>query len=112
MRDFMTLGPSPCGEDCVQLGTEDYPEKSRAECKRYKKLLEEKFPLNGIYFGIKSFDHDFGTYREVVVYYDDNDEESADNALTVENNLPETWEDTRVYTEQTVPVLKKGMYDK
>ncbi|GAF94626.1 unnamed protein product, partial [marine sediment metagenome] len=42
--------------------------------------------------GIKSFPHDFGTYSEVVVYFDDEIEGSQDVALEVEGNTPEAWD--------------------
>jgi hypothetical protein len=72
-RDFLTLGSTPWNEDCAGVGQPDYEARSIAECKRYKTLLEELFPVpDGVYgcFGIKSFQHDFGTYREVVAYFD------------------------------------------
>lgn len=91
MRDWIELGPTPMGEECTQVGTDAYPEQSLAECRRYRELLERKFPKAT--FGIKTFPHDFGSYREVVVYFDDDVEGSLSTALNVERNLPENWED-------------------
>lgn len=95
MRDYIELGPSPAGESCVQVGDPDYASKAREECSRYKELLERKFPNPpwGSRFGIKSFPHDFGSYYEVVVHFDDDNDASVDFAYRVEANLPETWED-------------------
>ena len=42
---------------------------------------------------IKSFHHDFGTYYEVVCYYNDNDEEAQNYCYTIEADMPERWED-------------------
>jgi hypothetical protein len=92
--EYISIGSSPSGEDCVQVGDPDYGNKSMQECRRYVKLLQEKFPnpTSSNRFGIKAFPHDFGTYREVVVYYDPKDEKSTDFAFNVDANLPEYWE--------------------
>jgi hypothetical protein len=57
-------------------------------------LLERTFgkPPRGACFGVKSFPHDFGSYYEVVIHFDDDYDEAADFAYEVERNLPETWE--------------------
>ena len=90
MRDYLCLGPVPAYEDCQQVGTPDYDnDQDTADLKRYKAMLEKRWP--DAHFGIKSFPHDFGIYREVVVYYDT--EEADPIALEVEANLPTTWDE-------------------
>jgi hypothetical protein len=94
-RDFLTLGSTPWNEDCAGVGEPEYEARSIAECKRYKTLLEGLFPVpDGVYgsFGIKSFPHDFDTYREAVAYYDPDDRQSCEWAFDVENRLPDSWE--------------------
>ncbi len=95
MRDYISIGATPSDEECAQVGTPDYPEKSKAECRAFKHQLERTFRdcPDGTYFTVKSFPHDFGSYREVVVSYDDDDEESREFAYHVENNAPSTWDD-------------------
>lgn len=97
-QDFLTLGPTPFGEDCAQVGTSDYYVRAIEETRRYKEMLEKKFPdlPQGLTFETKAFPHDFGTYHEVVVVYDRDDQEQVNYALKVERHLPETWEDTDV----------------
>lgn len=97
-EDHLTLGPTPFGEDCAQVGTDNYHDRAMRETRRYIELLEKKFPdkPEGVKFDVRSFPHDFGTYHEVVVVYDRDDEEQVDFALKVEHHLPETWEDTDV----------------
>ena len=91
MRDYITIGSSPSGEDCVSVSDKtDYIIPMREECKRFKELLQKKFPNAKL--GIKGFDHDFGRYYEVVAYFDDEDEESMNTAYEVEANCPEYWE--------------------
>ena len=90
---YIELGPVPCGEKCEQLGSNYRPEFARFECQQYKAQLEREFNhLSDISFSIKSFPHDFGTYMEVVVRYDDENEESVDNAFHVDSNSPEKWD--------------------
>lgn len=95
MRDYVTLGSAPCGEDCVQLGDENYHEKIYPECRRFIKQLRKQFGNEpfGAELKIKSFRHDFGTYHEVVCYFEDSDEVAMDYAYMLENNIPEYWEE-------------------
>jgi len=90
MRDYLELGPVPADEDCQQVGTTDYDyAKDTADLRRYKALLETRWPE--AQFAIKSFPHEFGTYREVVVYFDTEEENPL--AFEIEANLPRTWND-------------------
>ena len=89
MRDYLCLGPVPAYEYCEQVGTPEYDyQKDTVNLWRYRDMLRERWPEAD--FAIKSFPHDFGTYREVVVYYDT--EENDPIAYEVEANLPTTWD--------------------
>jgi len=98
MKDFISISPSPTSEECAQVGTPNYPEQSRKECTAFLHQLERAFPNppDGCYLSIKSFDHDFGTYREVVCYFDDENDESRQYAFNMENNTPENWDSAAV----------------
>ena len=90
MEDYLCLGPVPAFENCQQVGTDSYDyDRDTADLKRYKAILQERWPE--AHFAVKSFPHDFGTYREVVVYYDTEDPNPI--ALEVEANLPTTWDE-------------------
>ena len=97
MRDYLSIGPSPCDEDCVQLGTEGYYERAKDECKRFIKLIRKvcgpEPEGSTAMLGIKSNMHDFGDYLDVVCYFDDQDELGMKYAFHVEGNTPETWDD-------------------
>ncbi len=95
MRDYINIGPTPAGESCVQVGDPDYHEKAKEECKRFLKQLKNTFgePPEGARLGIKSFDHDFGIYHEVVCYFDTENEESMEYCFDIEANTPEYWEE-------------------
>ena len=98
MRDYMSLGPVPYEEDCVQVNPDtDYIPAMRAEVNKFKVMLEERFldiPEEA-YFGVKREQHDFGTYLEVAVYWDTDDEDSRNFAFFVESNIPAKWSDDK-----------------
>lgn len=102
MRDYLTLGSAPVEENCVQVEpTGNYIQPMKEECKKYKELLEKLFHIpeelrHNTYFTVKRFDHDFGGYYEVCIVYDDSSEESTDIAFSVENNLPNVWNQEEV----------------
>lgn len=99
MRDFLELGTTPYGEDCAQVGSDNYRENARKEANRYIAMLEKRFPFKPekCQYGIKWNPHDFGSYAEVVIHFDDQDEMSQAYAFHVENNLPETWDDDEAF---------------
>jgi hypothetical protein len=76
--------------------TGDYMPRMRAECRAFVGQLERAFPealKAGCSFRVKSNPHDFGTYLEVQVRFDDEDEHQTHWAFTIENDLPEAWDD-------------------
>ncbi len=101
MRDYITLGPVPADEDCIPCGHDR--KKEIKECVRYLGLLNKMFPNlpEECLFAIKSFNHDYGTYREVVVYFDDEDEEAIEWAFFIESHIPIYWDDDTVYLERS-----------
>ena len=95
MNDCMPLGPVPYAEDCAQLGTPGYYERARKECRAYRNQLRRVFgePPGNASFVMKSFPHDLGSYHEICVRYDPNNEEESDFAYMCEGNLPELWDE-------------------
>jgi hypothetical protein len=93
----MNIGSSPADEDCVQVGSDNYAARAKQECLRYIELLRRKFGPEpaGTRLVTKGFPHDFGTYYEVCVVYDDNDRAGLDYALLLEGNSPATWDDDK-----------------
>jgi len=70
--NYLELGPTPIEEESAQIGTKDFEEDNRIECLCYKHQLQRLFPNASL--GIKRFEHDFGSYKEVVAYYEDESE--------------------------------------
>lgn len=94
--DYMEIGPAPCEENCAQVGEPDFKAKATKEMNAYINQLYRQFPElenNNTYLKKKWYNHDFGTYGEVVVVYDENDNESYDLAIRIENNLPYEWDE-------------------
>ena len=95
MKEYLILGSVPGNEHCSQVGDENYQEMSRVECRNFINLLRKKFGSEpeGARLSVKSFPHDFGTYREVVCYYSEKFPLSSDYCFNIEANLPLNWED-------------------
>jgi hypothetical protein len=101
MRDTIEIGAAPYNEDCAQVGRDDYGPRSLVETRAYKAQLTRLVlaHLDGkpmpASFGIrvKSNVHDFGSYREVAVSFDDNDGEAVDLAYWLDSNAPGHWDD-------------------
>jgi hypothetical protein len=92
--DFLYLGPVPCDENCAQVGEDDYLRISKIEMAAYVDQLYRMFPEAGdmLLIAPKWFNHDFGRYGEVVVFYDEDDDEAFNLALKIESNLPMQWD--------------------
>ncbi len=96
MRDYLTLDCTPIDEPCHGVGTN--PIMENHEVRAYKEQLERILSAEfsqadlQVYVGIKKFPHDFGSYSEVVVYYDDDNEEAINQAFWLEANTPEQWD--------------------
>lgn len=95
MKDYIEIGSSPVEEDCLQVGHATSQEM-KEECKRFLDLIRKVVgpEVGTARLAIKSNPHDFGTYYEVVCYYDDEDEVGMDYAFKCESETPLTWEVT------------------
>ena len=94
--DYLTLGSTPSSEPYQQLVDCYNHIVATKEARIFKQQLIRQFSdgLDGrrAYFTIKHFSHDFGTYCEVVIIYDNNDEEAINFAFNVKANIPEYWD--------------------
>lgn len=94
MQNWITLGCVPTEEDCIQVGDANYLELAKLECGVYLRQLKRRFAdmPNGAWFQIKSFPHDFGTYLEVVVKFDDCWSDCAEYVYEMEGRVPAQWD--------------------
>ena len=102
MKDYITLGSTPLDEKCIQVNpSENYFHDMRTECNRYMNMLYDRFPgllEKGASLGVKTFNHDFGRYCEVVLWYDDENETAIDAVFHVQDHLPLLWSDKAIIT--------------
>lgn len=96
MRDYLTIGPTPAEEECEQIGSPNYSaSKAKIESQVFinqirRTLGEEPF---GAALRVKSFPHDFGTYTEVVCYFEDSNEKATEYAFKCESESPGFWDE-------------------
>ena len=98
MKDFIGLGSAPCEEDCVQVSKEfDYMSKMKKECNRFKldieKYFEDLIKESGVVIIIKTFPHDFGSYCDVGISFNNVNKNQYKAALKIEEKCPTTWEE-------------------
>ena len=93
MKNYFCIGPSPHEEDCAQVGQPGYRRKAIAECERFIQLIRDTVGLEpeGAELGIKSFDHDFGVYFEVICWFETDNEAARAYAARCEDDAPATW---------------------
>jgi hypothetical protein len=90
---YLNIGAAPCEEDCAQVGQADYAQRSRHECFVFKRQLERGYPPpDKAWLEVKVFAHDFGSYREVCVCFDDRDETACEYAYRLERETPPQWD--------------------
>lgn len=87
--NYITCGPTPREETCT--GVSGDRRKINLENRQWKRQLQEAFKhLTKVKFEVKSFPHDFGTYSEVCVTWED--DEGAQQALQVDSEAPGEWD--------------------
>jgi len=96
-RERLPLGgTTPANEPCIMVSRDDdYFTKMKAEALVFKRQLERAFPdpPDGVYFAVKSNSHEFGSYLDICVVYDDSDEEQMNFAYSVEDTAPAEWDE-------------------
>ena len=104
-RDYIDIGSSPAYEECAQVGSPDYAQRAREECNQFIDLIRRVMgpEPEGARLAVKSNPHDFGTYYEVVCYFDTDNEEASNYAYRCEGEAPSTWDDPRA-----LPVSSTG----
>lgn len=94
MIDYISIGSAPSDENCVQVNPKlDYLPAMQEECGRFIELLRKIHgpEPEGARLRIKSNPHDFGTYLDVVCYFNDDLPEAVAYAFRLEAHVPRTW---------------------
>lgn len=94
--DYLILGSN----GFAQMGDSVFDDKLQAEMKVLLHFMRERFPVPCMfrslaYYSVKTFHHDFGDYKEVVLWYDrdyiDELEESEDESEQDKADLFWSW---------------------
>ena len=113
MRDQFELGTTvPHDELCSQMGDANFASFSKMEARALINQITRTFGEPPARTGLKmiSCPHDFGTYYDVAVIYDDESEESQEWMLKVEGELPMNWDEEAIkeLEAQGYPVGEKS----
>lgn len=93
--DCIEIGPVPSEESCQQVGTKDYDSiLARAECNAFRNQIRRICgpEPDGARLTIKSNPHDFGSYYEVAVKFDEDIQEAVDYAFRIESTDISEWD--------------------
>lgn len=96
VMEYMEIGSSPYDELCAQLGFDNYRKDATKEMDAYINQLNRLFieaRNYGITFKQKWFNHDFGTYGEVCMYWNPENEIANTYVYEIESNLPSNWDE-------------------
>ena len=94
--EYMEIGSSPYDELCAQLGFDNYRKDATKEMDAYINQLNRLFieaKNYGITFKQKWFNHDFGTYGEVCMSWNPENEIANTYVYEIESNLPSNWDE-------------------
>jgi hypothetical protein len=92
--EWLDLGPTPSGEDCLQVGKSTDAEQV-AEIRIYfDQVVRTVNPdRNLVKFKISANPHEFGTYHNLEVGADSENEAAIEEAVRIENGCPEFWDE-------------------
>ena len=96
MRDYFELATTvPSDEPCAQVGSDNYMANARIEADVFRDQIYRVFgdPPVGTGIRVNSNPHDFGTYLDLQIVYDDSSDESCEWTCKVEAELPQTWDE-------------------
>lgn len=92
-QDIYWIGPCPAEEEAVQIGDADYATTAKGQCRKYIEAIRQVCgpEPEGARLTIKSQPHDFGSYYEVAVVFDGENEAAAAYAAKCDEHAPTTW---------------------
>lgn len=108
MKECLSIGPTPVDEPCEELGPEYDSTKAKVECATFISQIKRQLgePPEGARLRIKHNPHDFGTYLDVEVVFDDDNASASRYAYHVEENTPQLWDETARAELQKMGYLK------
>ncbi|SRR5712692_4185997 len=121
MKDYISLGPTPCEEPCAQVGQPNYRQRALKECVRFIQLLRQTFgpEPEGACLSVTWFPHDFGDYAEVVCYYHTDIQASVQLAVMTHGGergivcqmliAPDSLPHLRTFTHPLTPSIRRAL---
>ncbi len=93
--ETVDIGSTPSDESCAQVGSDNYRQLAKMEINTFAKQCLRMFPNKpeGARYVFTNNPHDFGTYHELGIRFQMDDEESENYAYDVQNNMPSKWDD-------------------
>ena len=90
----IALGAVPARESSAQVGDTGYAERAFVECRRFMTLLRHVIgpEPEGARLRIQRSEPDFGSYLEVVVEYDNENNVAHAYAIRCDREAPTRWE--------------------
>jgi len=120
MKIKIEIGNCPSEEESLQVGTEKHEKFGTAECLAFKRQVVRSYPelnefINSerIKIRLKTNYHDFGSYKEVVLEADEDDEEAVDLIFQIEGDekgLLQTWDSEALREVSHFMESKKFIY--
>ena len=94
MRDTYEMDMTPYDEPCAQVGSPNYAKNVKLEYAAMKAQIMRVCgaPPPGVNFKAVACPHDFGTYHQFGIVYDDDDEVGSEYMSKVENEWPANWD--------------------
>ncbi len=91
---IIALGAVPARESAAQVGEVGYADRAVVECQRYVALLRHAIgpEPEGARLHIRPSEPDLGSYLEVVVEYDEEDNVARAYAIRCDREAPTRWE--------------------
>lgn len=92
MRDYIDVGPNP-PDEVLFFDVTGSAAQQKSECRAFIQAIRQTLgpEPEGAQLRVKGNQHDFGTYYEVVCYYDTDSEEAMDYAFRCESDSPANW---------------------
>jgi hypothetical protein len=90
----IALGAVPARESAAQVGEVGYADRAFVECQRYVALLRDAIgpEPEGARLHIRPSEPDLGSYLEVVVAYEEEDNVARAYAIRCDREAPTRWE--------------------
>lgn len=106
--DYLSIGPTPIEEKCTPMGKNRLIEALEVRTFRDQciRVLEKEFQTVAAIVSIKRVPYEDDAYSEVIVRYNEDSEESVQQAFWLESRTPSYWD------KEALKTLRENNYPK